>query len=478
MTKILLFIFLIFAGLAGSGETALWLTGDFHHHTWLTDGRHTQEEVAARAFNHYFLDWLVNSEHGGRFGRDPQGRALPAPLWRWLTLRDLSFPIIQDLRRRYPDKFLLQGLEWNIPAHDHAGVGIIKDEPAAISDFEYMFDRKDLDHSREGEGLRKRHTRHEDALAAVRWLREKYAGESYLIINHPSRKMKYSAADLRDFHQAAMPDLCFGLEGIPGHQKAPQRGGYNQDLGGASGLARTYGGADYMVAKVGGMWDALLGEGRRIWIFANSDFHHTDNDFWPGEYAKTYTRVPNRSYSGLVQAWRAGCSFVVTGNLITALDFRAEAQNRQAVMGETLRVRRGEGVRVLIRFQSRNAHSPHPPAKVDHVDLIAGEMKNPALPGTPGYKQEDNPTTRLLARFLKNDWRSEAGWELMEYRLSKVERDMYLRLRGTNLGLGVADETDEEGNPLCDDLMGPNNAAKAWRDLWFYSNPIFIQVER
>jgi len=28
-----------------------------------------------------------------------------------------------------------------------------------------------------------------------------------------------------------------------------------------------------MTAKVGGLWDSLLGEGRRFWAFVNSDFH-------------------------------------------------------------------------------------------------------------------------------------------------------------------------------------------------------------
>ena len=42
--------------------------------------------------------------------------------------------------------------------------------------------------------------------------------------------------------------------------------------------ARTYGGADIMTAKVGGLWDSLLGEGRRFWAFVNSDFHSAAED--------------------------------------------------------------------------------------------------------------------------------------------------------------------------------------------------------
>jgi hypothetical protein len=53
---------------------------------------------------------------------------------------------------------------------------------------------------------------------------------------------------------------------------------------------------------------------------------------------------------------------------------------------------------------------------------------------------------------------------------------MYFRLRGTNLPPDTPNETDAEGNPLADSLVGANTVAKAWADLWFYSNPIYIQV--
>ena len=42
--------------------------------------------------------------------------------------------------------------------------------------------------------------------------------------------------------------------------------------------------------------------------------------------------------------------------------------------------------------------------------------------------------------------------------------------------LDVPNETDANGNPLCDDLMGENTETKVWGDLWFYSNPIFVAV--
>ena len=65
-----------------------------------------------------------------------------------------------------------------------------------------------------------------------------------------------------------------------------------------------------------------------------------------------------------------------------------------------------------------------------------------------------------------------------------VHEAMYFRLRGTNLPPSTPGETDEEGNPLSDDEacgkdQAPpkcNTREKAYGDLWFYSNPIFVEI--
>jgi hypothetical protein len=66
----------------------------------------------------------------------------------------------------------------------------------------------------------------------------------------------------------------------------------------------------------------------------------------------------------------------------------------------------------------------------------------------------------------------------------KVPRGLdgyYVRLRGTNVPNCTPYETDCQGNPLPDYLvtenLGFNGAEEAWLDLWFYSNPIFIEVQ-
>lgn len=470
-------------GESGATESGRWMCGDFHTHTLLTDGNYTLEEVVRQGFERFGLDWVANSEHGGASQHDLQGTPFPAPVRRWLTLSFYSFPAVQALRLKYPQKLIVQGLEWNVPGYEHASVGIVAVEPVAISNFEYRFDAADQDTSRAEEGLEKRHATHQDALAALNWLKDHYPWTSYVIFNHPSRKLKFSAADLRDFNNTA-PEVAFGFEGLPGHQKARHRGNHARgaftDRDGTDLTAKTrcYGGADYMVAKVGGLWDALLGEGRRFWVFANSDFHNTAKGFWPGEYAKSCTLVHGGDYRALVDGLRSGNSYAVFGDLIQALDFRAAAGAWEATMGQTLTVRKGQPMTLTIRYQSPAVNHHGDPVAVDHIDLIAGEITTKAAPGTPEYQQETNETTRVLKRFeTRRERLGKDGWIELSWELASTGQSMYFRLRGTNLAPSTPNETDAEGNPLPDDLMNPNDATKAYQDLWFYSNPIFVYVE-
>ena len=493
-----------------------WMAGDFHTHTYLTDGSHTQIDVVSHAFDMFGLNWMANSEHGGAYTRNPEGVYWDNPsitppteflgnpitgadghqaMWRWQSLPDYSFPLIQELRDEYKRNFIIQGFEWNCPSHEHASVGIVAEDAVPISDFEYMFDQSDKDISRASEGLVKKNVSHADAVAGAQWLQDNYQDTSYFLFNHPSRKLKYSIAAIRDFNNAA-PDVCFGFEGIPGHQKEPFRGGYDsgpfKDKEGndITYKARTYGGADYMVAKVGGLWDALLGEGRRFWTFVNSDFHSNadDADFWPGEYAKDFTFVTDDNHDRkfsleeIVDGLRSGKSFAVYGDLINGLDFNAQSTIRGgksiASMGETLDVKRGKAARFTIRFKSPRVNNNGDAVKVDHIDLIAGDVTGIIDPGTTEYSKDTNETTRVITRFDESSWEQEEdGWNVIRLSFKNVQNNMYFRLRGTNLPPNVPNETDADGNPLMDELMGTNDGSKAYQDLWFYSNPIFVEVQ-
>ena len=498
-------------GQAAAAVSGRWMAGDFHQHTLYTDGSFSMSEVMASGFR-FGLDWQANADHGGTsqwnehqvFWDDPSLNVLflgdpvfkdgHRLMWRWQNLQDYAYPQILAQRAAYPDKLIALSLEWNIPGHEHCLVGIISHDGQAISDFEYMFDRQDRDTSRnlpkQNGGhhclslARDREAGHRDAIAAAAWLQANHRYTSWLIPAHPERLRSYDIVHFRDLNNAA-PDVAFGFEGIPGHQKATIRGDYSLQADGGG----TFGGAGYYVAKVGGVWDALLGEGRVWSVFANSDFHNIDRDFWPGEYAKNYTFVQDKNGDGqicleeLVAGLRSGNSFCVLGDLINALDFYLQGRDGAlAFMGQTLKVARGEGIKIIIRFKSPAFNHHHDPVRVDHIDLIAGKISGKVSPGNKrAYRQATNRSSRVIARFTEADWREdEAGWKTIEYYLERVSQDMYFRLRGTNLGLGVKGETDEEGNPLRDSLRaasanGPE--AAAWADLWFYSNAIFLDVQ-
>jgi hypothetical protein len=234
-----------------------------------------------------------------------------------------------------------------------------------------------------------------------------------------------------------------------------------------------------MLAKVGGVMDALWGEGRRFWVVVDSDFHGTGNDFWPGEYAKTWVHVPERSGAGLVRGLRVGDLFAVEGDLVNGLELTAArlpplGGQDLAEMGGTLEIRRGDDVEVRLRLRSpgRNAHGDAP--RLDHVDVIVGER-----PEGGDRATDANPTTRVLRRIPARDLQSEpGGWCSASVRLPSVRAGLYVRLRGTNQPVGASGQVDPDGNPLIDPIARDRAAAEAeaWTDLWFYSNPVFVRV--
>jgi hypothetical protein len=132
---------------------------------------------------------------------------------------------------------------------------------------------------------------------------------------------------------------------------------------------------------------------------------------------------------------------------------------------------------VTIRFRSPNLNNAGQKPVVDHIDLIAGSVTGMTTSGTPQYSDATNPTTQVIARFTKSQWKKEDGWCSVTFKLPALTGSQYLRLRGTNMELSVANQTDAGGNALADSLMGPNTPAQAYADLWFYSNPVFVTAQ-
>jgi hypothetical protein len=562
----------------GREREGRWAAGDFHQHSFYTDGGSTFDYAMSKN-NQFGLDWWANSEHGGAYATDGNGRlwddAAVYPvnpikgdrvmsgthqaMWRWQSLPEFVFPDVLRARAAYPEKRIFNGYEWNVPSHEHCSTGIVTRDGSAISAFEYQFDKSDHDLSREGEltrygTLTKRNgntysvlngvksvvgksyaDRHLDAVAGCAWmeqqLRDRTIDNGWIVFAHveragawsPAKGGGYNVEHFRDLNNAG-PNVCFGFEGAPGHQVEPYRGLGNpvtcagavctsKDFGG------TYGGTGYYTARVGGLWDALLGEGRHWFNFASSDYHlhysAGSSDFYPGEYQKDWVYVRSGesrderggfggreddeqiTLNGVVDGMRSGKSFFAFGDLIDRLEFTVRQGDRAAEMGETLEVEPGHGhhhprpVRIEIKFRSPQVNNNGDRPVVDHVDLIAGEITGLIQPSDPNYTNPTNPTTRVIASFDRRDWKTDRdGNQTIVYSIENLDRNTYFRLRGTNLACGTPNQTGpaatlpsaDHCSPLPDALEGisedaATNVRKAFADLWFYSNPVYTYVK-
>lgn len=403
---------------------------------------------------------------------------------------------------KYEDKLIFSGFEWDMLGLDHAAVGIIAPNEEqmieGIKEFEYRYSKETKDTyftNEETEKYGKRYNENikENTFHAIGWLKENYP-DSYVLINHPARKnggeSELKIEDIRRMNDIA-PNIVFGFEGILGNQMSNDGRGESKEV---------YGGADGMLAEVGGMWDALLGEGRRFFTFANSDFHFkvrkdptggSYSGYWPGEYSRNYTWVEGNTMKDLADGLRSGKSFAVTGDLIDALDFRAKGKSEEVEMGDTLKVQKGEEVTLTVRFKSPEVNNYQTlfstdtattnEVAVDHIDLISGEVTGKISPNSKAYTNDKNETTKVIQTFTSEDWTTdEDGYNTLTFTV-KADKDRYYRLRGTNLEVSAEGQTDEMGNPLRDEMKERPSADSIndhnYSDLWFYGNPIFVDVQ-
>jgi hypothetical protein len=458
-------------------ESRQWLPGDSHIHSHWSPGYDQTTKpptpipggdarystpVNAQKAKDFGLRWMVTTDHGG-------------PNHSKLNLAHAYTELTQS-RRAVPQVLQFYGMEFNMPAMDHHTLIMpnTDDEWRHLFNIESQFDRAEAwpaDPARNTEA---------HALKALAYMNS-LPRLPLMFANHPSRSAKgigvYGSDEPREFRvrNDLAPSVYRGMEGAPGHQAGTlardgsarrddkgepsgNRGGYSNDA------ARTLGGFDQMTAVVGGLWDALLGEGRRFWIVATSDshVHYSDggSDFWPGEYQKTYVWA-RHAYDDILDGLRAGRIFVVAGDLIESLEVTARSSQTAATVGESLAVRPGEAVQVQIRFgvpARPNAHGDRP--SVTRVDLIAGDVLGPAADPTV----DRNATARVVARFTAKDWQCAGATCTIATMWPRVERSGYLRVRGTS--------TDESEPSM--DARGED----PWTDLWFYSNPIFLEVRR
>ena len=446
---------------------------------------------------------------------------------------------------------------------------------------------------------------------AIKWMAQNHANGSYYVPAHleragpfnPDGNNGFNVEHLRNLNNAG-PAVAFGMETQPGHGASANRGEYSPGRNTIAGVkvdsagGTTWGGTGVYGAQIGGVWDALLGEGRNFWFFASSDWHNrgsfgpddrrSTQDFYPGEYQRNYTMVRNGADKlrpqTIVDGLRTGNNFASSGQLIDRLAFIAcasyagvAARSNAAVealavaaatnnkdidtagcasMGEKRVVRPGAEivVSVVVRDPAGTSYSPYSfpnpsllqvgvnqPLNMpvlDHIDLIRGMVTGYKTPGAADYAGQwpntwlANPDMNTVPAAAKNTsatvlktfngsgstpWASVASgvdnsaFLKMTYRISAVQASQYVRLRGTNLPAAVPFETDASGNPLADLYTNAGDTTKlkipcttpagttqfngcpshlpsvggqkmvaydvaAWADLWFYSNPIYVQV--
>ncbi|MEU7618714.1 phosphoesterase [Micromonospora rifamycinica] len=446
---------------AGRPDDRIWRAGDHHIHSEYSGdfdtttnpptfrkGADAVYPIVTNAImaKNFGLTWAMCTDHGG-------------PTHSKVNL-ELAYPDLLRSRRLVPEVLQFWGMEFDAPAMDHHTLMIPRhaDEAKQLFELESRFAKRDpfpADPGRDTEA------KMVEFLKVARTMPHK----PLVIAHHTSRSatgLGVYGQDLpHEFRNGndAAPDVYVGFEGAPGHQAGPlngsARGGY--------GNHPTYGGYDQATARVGGLWDALLGEGRRWWITATSDSHvhwtRGGTDFWPGEYSKTYV-LARQEYHDIMDGLRHGRIFVTTGDLITRLDVTAGSQGRSAGTGETITVSRRDrtDVDVEIRFRppaGTNANGDRP--QVRRVDLIVGRVTGLSV----DRDADTNPTTAVVARFGPRDWRQQGAQYVIRHTLRDVEADSYLRVRGTST---------DEAEPLADGLESP------WSDLWFYSNPVFVRV--
>lgn len=459
------------AGTNVADTSRRWLAGDHHIHSEFSadytdapagsteaptpvlgaDGRYpiAQNATMARQFG---LHWMVSTDHGG-----PNHSKLN---------HDQAYPKLLQSRRDVPQVIQFYGMEFDTPGADHSSMIIPTSEVerTTLREIESTFSKRDAfprDGARDTEPK---------MLEALRYMRD-VATPPVVIANHPSRSAtdvgKYGQdrpAELRDWNDAA-PRVAIGMEGAPGHQASAINKDGSLDPAGARGgygNSPTLGGFDQMTARVGGFWDAMLGEGRRWWITSTSDSHANwrdgGSDFWPGEYSKTYVHArptPDDLLAGL----RGGRIFVTTGDLISELDVTVSAAGQTAEIGGELTFPAGANVQVSIRVRDPKGGNHHGDSiAVQRVDLIVGDVTGPAA----DRNMDANPSTQVVQRFTPSEWRRTGEILTMTYTLRNVRSGSYVRVRGTN---------SAELEPAADP-RGEN----PWSDLWFYANPIFLVV--
>ncbi|PBC69804.1 PHP domain-containing protein [Streptomyces sp. TLI_235] len=496
----------------------VWLAGDHHLHSlYSNDAMYPVADQVRRGMAHG-LDWLAITDHGNA------AFAAHSVEDRYADLR--------AARERYREDILVfHGLEWNIPGAEHTTLMLAPGagEAAFLQEFVNQHDAL-VTGTRDGTPVNEA-----AAIKALTFLRDAVrcgrVADALVLPNHPSRKGIDSPHELRAWRDTA-PEIVIGMEGAPGHQAAGlpapcmarARGLYDNAPGTWSFPGypaesyRTHGGFDWMTATVGGVWDSMLAEGKPWWITATSDGHQACGDWVknpvdplnetaydntpfdaeghtfagtghfpapvnagrpvttysalpPGAYSKTWVGATGYGHRAVMDGLRAGRVWACHGDLISGLDVRVQekgAPHRGVPMGGRLRVRRGATVEVVVEI--RLTETPNYAGLVPvlaRVDLIKGRVTGPVT----DRDTITAPDTRVV-RSWEVDKRQGTVTLVQEF---TADQSCYLRVRGTDgkrTAPGLLGKAVDPAGPA----MDVPAAADPWEDLWFYGNPVFVEV--
>lgn len=527
-----------FAGMANEQPEAQtegkWMTGEYHSHTIQSSDASEPYITMENALNAAFredldtmpeaakvdnikygqaFDYFMLADHLRNSPRNPDGSENATARWSAIGAQVREIEKLQ-ISGKYKDKFIYTGFEWDMMNLDHASVALLDDSGdvpiEGIRAFEWLFSygtSEDSFYSNEEAVYGPRQNDKNDVndtYVAVKWVAENYPG-SFILPNHPSRHNngndvvdngEVTIEHLRTMNDIA-PDVVFGFEGMPGNQLDPACELPADDL---------RAGADEMISVTGGVWDALLSEGRRFYNFTNSDFHfkissnqNYSSGYWASEFSRNWTWVePGEDqqfkFSDVVEGLRSGNSYAVNGELISDLTFTvADTEGNNATMGQDLNVTEGQDITVTIRFkvpEYNNYQSLYNTdtginvdntPDLDHVDLIMGHVTGKV--DTAEYSSTANTDAKIVASFDKEQLAKalrEDGYYTLTY-TTVADSDMYFRVRGLS-----SSEVDENGDPVTHerevtterparfDYINDYN----YSHLSFYANPVWINVSQ
>lgn len=499
-----------------------WLVGDHHVHTQYSHDAKYKVNQQLDAAQRHGVDWLVFTEHSNTGHRKQGIYDQYEELQRERSRRNML--IFQGIEWYIPSA-----------EHCTVFTTPSCRALETLCAFELVYDGKLNAWEKAPRGSSDEAAWEQKAVEAITWLGEQkkrgLIGDALVFANHPMRLGIDSPHEMRNWRDAD-PHIMIGMEGAPGAQgygvgknvdPGDQRGEHGNKpsdyswLGYTEDMMRPWGGFDWMTATVGGMWDSMLAEGKPFFITTNSDNHLTvkdtwkfdaskypqvepwlsgksefdkfnvigrrpdpvatdepqgGSDFWPGQFSRNHVGATSRSYSAVMEALRAGRSWVDHGHLLQGFDVQVSARRGRgkgdawgniAGLGDRVRVRRGQDVQVTMAVTTTDyANFAGIVPELAHVDIIGGPVTGRVL-DREGFRA---PQTTVMKSF---DTTGRRGTFTLSHVFRDVEESFYIRFRGSDGNRHGAGYFGRSVDP-----HGPIRHGNEIGD----ANPIFVDATR